>query len=73
MYYSNSPASPGEAEAIFSRWPHLDSHCGRRIETVGRTIQRQLDGEPDPLPDRFIDRLLVTPRFADFVRRACNE
>ncbi|HUT89810.1 MAG TPA: hypothetical protein VMY37_09955 [Thermoguttaceae bacterium] len=54
------PATMQEANELFRQWPHLDAHQGKPVETIGRTLQRQLDHEPDPLPDRFIQRFAVS-------------
>ena len=36
------------------------THDGRPPETVGQTLTRLIEGEPDPLPVRFIERFLAT-------------
>ncbi|NQT15219.1 MAG: hypothetical protein HQ582_20855 [Planctomycetes bacterium] len=56
----NYPATPEEAERIFLRWPHLNHHRGRPVETVGQTLQRMIDRVPDPLPDEFQRRFAVS-------------
>ena len=60
MYCKPYPATPQEAAQLFEQWPHLDSHRGHPVETIGRTLQRQLDHEPDPLPERFVQRFAVS-------------
>jgi len=45
-----------EASVAFAAWPHLDCHAGRPAETLGQRVQRQLSGEPEPLPGRFFRR-----------------
>ncbi len=47
-------------EAIAIRWPHLRLHGGRPFETVGRILERKINSTPNPLPDGFINRLIVT-------------
>lgn len=52
-------------------------HDGRPFETVGQTLSYKLDGRPEPLPSRFVGRLIATvethPELSDSLARAVSE
>jgi len=56
----NYPATQADVEEIREKWPHLLIHRGRPVETIGKTLARQIDGIPDPLPDGDVGRFAAT-------------